>query len=131
MDALFLDPKTHTKIDEFGGANIFFIKGNTYITPNSNTILKSITNDSLIQFAIEMGLKIERRDVLLEELTTFEEAAACGTAASVSPIGAITYRDKTIHISEKMGPITAKLRLKLLQTQYGDIDDSFGFVHII
>jgi branched-chain amino acid aminotransferase len=131
MDALFLDPKTHTKIDEFGGANIFFIKHNTYITPKSQTILKSITNDSLMIFAASLGLQIETRDVLLEELDTFEEAAACGTAASVSPIGSITYRDKEYIFSHTIGHYTKQLRMMLLQTQYGDIDDTFNMTYIL
>ena len=131
MDALFLDPKTNTKIDEFGGANIFFIKDHTYITPDSPTILKSITNDSLIQFAALRGLKIEKRDVYITELHTFSEAAACGTAASVSPIGSITYNKEVIHISDTIGPITKQLRLDLLETQYGDKEDTLGFVYFV
>lgn len=130
-DALFLDPLTHTKIDEFGGANIFFIKDNTYITPASNTILKSITNDSLMHFATLLGLKVERRDVLLSELNTFEEAGACGTAASVSPIGSLTYRGQKIVYGEKIGPKTKLLKTMLLETQYGQIKDTLSFTHII
>lgn len=131
MDALFLDPLTHTKIDEFGGANIFFIKNQTFITPNSQTILKSITNDSLMTFARSLGLKVEQRDILIEELASFEEAGACGTAASVSPIGSITYRDKVYTFSKTIGFYTKQLRMMLLQTQYGEIDDPFNFTYIL
>ena len=130
-DALFLDPLTHTKIDEFGGANIFFIKDNTFITPSSNTILKSITNDALIQYASLLGLKVEKRDVLLSELDTFEEAGACGTAASVSPIGSLTYRGQKIIYGHSIGPKTKLLKTMLLETQYGQREDTLSFTHIV
>jgi branched-chain amino acid aminotransferase len=58
-------------------ANFFGIKDNTYITPKSESILPSITNKSLMQLAEDMGMKVERRPFLEEELATFEEAGAC------------------------------------------------------
>jgi len=83
---LYLDAKEKKYIDECGPANFFGIKDNTYITPKSTSILPSITNKSLMQLAEDMGLKVERRIVAEEELATFEEAGACGTAAVISPI---------------------------------------------
>jgi len=73
-------------IDECGAANFFGIKNNTYVTPRSTSILPSITNKSLMVLAEEIGLKVERRHIPVEELATFEEAGACGTAAVISPI---------------------------------------------
>jgi len=73
-------------IDECGAANFFGIKNNTYVTPQSTSILPSITNKSLMVLAEEIGLKVERRHIPVEELATFEEAGACGTAAVISPI---------------------------------------------
>lgn len=78
---LYLDAREKKYIDECGPANFFGIKGNSYITPKSESILPSITNKSLIQLAEEIGLTVERRPILVEELSTFEEAGACGTAA--------------------------------------------------
>ncbi len=71
-------------MDECGAANFFGIKNNTYVTPKSTSILPSITNKSLMQLAEDLGLKVERRQIPEEELETFEEAGACGTAAVIS-----------------------------------------------
>ncbi len=87
---VFLDAKEKKYIDECGPANFFGIKGNTYVTPDSPSILPSITNKSLIQLAEDMGLKTERRKIPVEELDSFDEAGACGTAAVISPIKSIS-----------------------------------------
>ena len=76
--------------------NFFGIKDNTYITPKSTSILPSITNKSLMQLAEDMGMKVERRPVPEEELLTFEEAGACGTAAVISPIERIDDVGRTV-----------------------------------
>lgn len=82
---LYLDPKEKKYLDECGAANFFGIRENTYITPGSPSILPSITNMSLRELAGDLGLKVEQRHIGLEELGTFEEAGACGTAAVISP----------------------------------------------
>ena len=82
----YLDAKEKKYIDECGAANFFGIKNNTYVTPKSTSILPSITNKSLMQLAEDMGMTVERRQIPEEELATFEEAGACGTAAVISPI---------------------------------------------
>ena len=132
---LYLDPLTHTKIDEFGSSNFFGIKNNTYITPLSSSILPSITNRSLMQLAEDMGLKVERRPVPEEELATFEEAGACGTAAVISPIQRIDdlENNKSYVISKdgKPGPISTRLYNKLRAIQYGDEPDVHGWVTVI
>ena len=86
---LYLDPKEKKYLDECGPANFYAIKGNSYITPASESILPSITNDSLMQLARDFGMEVERRHVPVEEIPTFDEAAACGTAAVCSPVGEI------------------------------------------
>ena len=83
---LYLDPKEKKYLDECGPANFFGIRGNSYITPQSHSILPSITNKSLQQLAEDMGLTVERRPVPFEEIATFDEAAECGTAAVIAPI---------------------------------------------
>ncbi|KXB35427.1 branched-chain-amino-acid transaminase [Bacteroidales bacterium KA00251] len=132
---LFLDAKEKKYIDECGPANFFGIRDNTYITPESTSILPSITNKSLIQLAKDMGLKVERRHVPEEELATFEEAGACGTAAVISPILRIDDLDenKSYVISKdgKPGPISEKLYHKLRAIQYGDEEDPYGWVTIL
>jgi len=132
---LYLDAKEKKYIDECGPANFFGIKNNTYITPQSTSILPSITNKSLMQLAEEMGLTVERRPVPEEELATFEEAGACGTAAVISPILRIDdiSENKTYVFSKdgKAGPISEKLYHKLRAIQYGDEPDKYGWLTIV
>ncbi|HPX75033.1 MAG TPA: branched-chain amino acid aminotransferase [Bacteroidales bacterium] len=132
---MYLDAKEKKYIDEIGAANFFAIKNNTYITPKSTSILPSITNKSLEQLAAHLGYKVERRPVAFDELSSFEEVGACGTAAVISPIGEIKDldEDKTYTYCKdgKAGPVSTKLYETLVGIQYGDIEDPFGWVTIL
>lgn len=132
---LYLDSREKKYIDECGPANFFGIKNNTYITPESQSILPSITNKSLIQLAQDLGLKTERRPVPYEELSTFEEAGQCGTAAVISPVGRIDDLDNnqsfTYTKDGNPGPISTKLYNKLRAIQYGDEPDTHGWITIL
>jgi len=131
----YLDAREKKYIDECGAANFFGIKNNTYITPKSESILPSITNKSLMQLAESMGMTVERRAVPVEELATFEEAGACGTAAVISPIERIDDLDKNVSYvfskDGKPGKVSEKLYNKLRAIQYGDEPDTFGWVTVI
>ncbi len=133
--ALYLDAKEKKYIDECGPANFFGIKGNTYVTPESTSILPSITNNSLQQLALDMGMLVERRKIPVEELGEFDEAGACGTAAVISPISKILdpENNKIYSYSENgsAGPWSVKLYERLLGIQYGDVEDKFGWIEII
>jgi branched-chain amino acid aminotransferase len=133
--SIFLDAKEKKYIDECGPANFFGIKNNTYITPKSESILNSITNMSLIEVAGTLGIKAERRQVPVEELSEFSEAGACGTAAVISPIARIVDPDNNMIYSYckdgKPGPVTMKLYNKLVSIQYGDEPDEFGWISIV
>ena len=119
----YLDAKEKKYIDECGAANFFGIKNNTYVTPKSTSILPSITNESLMQLAEDMGMTVERRQIPEEELATFEEAGACGTAAVISPIERIDDLEnkKSYIISKdgKPGPVCTQLYHHLRNIQYG------------
>ena len=132
---LYLDPKEKKYLDECGAANFFAIKDNTYITPASESILPSITNMSLCQIAEDLGLKVDRRPIRLEELETFEEASACGTAAVCSPICQIddidTGKSYTFGKADEAGPITTKLYDHLRGIQNGDMEDTHGWCDIL
>ena len=132
---LYLDPKEKKYIDECGPANFFGIKGNSYITPASGSILPSITNKSLMQLAEKMGLTVERRPVSFEEIATFDEAAECGTAAVITPLSQIDDIDENkqyiISKDGNVGPVCEKLYNKLRAIQYGDEPDEFGWVTVI
>lgn len=132
---LYLDPKEKKYIDEGGPANFFGIKNNTYITPASSSILPSITNMSLMQLAKDLGYAVEKRQVPEEELSTFEEAGICGTAAVISPVERIddVEENKTYQFSKdgKAGPISTLLYNTLKAIQCGDQPDSHGWVTIV
>lgn len=132
---MYLDCVEKKYIDEIGAANFFGIKDKTYITPKSSSILASITNMSLITLAQDMGLKVDRRPVPVEELETFEEVGACGTAAVISPIGEVNDLDKgkvyKFCKDGKPGPISKKLYDTLVGIQYGDVDDKHGWITVI
>lgn len=130
---LYLDPATKTNIEEAGAANFFGIKGNEYITPNSASILPSITNMSLMQLASDMGMSVQRRAIPLEELADFDEASACGTAAVISRIAKIddVQNGKTYEFPIKDGSVSTKLRQTLQGIQLGDINDKYGWVSFV
>ncbi len=131
----YLDAKEKKYIDEAGAANFFGIKNNTYITPKSTSILPSITNDSLMTLARDLGLKVEQRQIPIEELETMEEAGACGTAAVISPIARIDDLDekKSYVFSKdgKPGPVSEKLYNKLRNIQYGEEPDTHNWITIL
>ena len=137
---LYLDPATKTYIDEFNSSNFFAIKGNTYITPKSDSILPSITNKSLEEAARYLGMEVERRPVPVEELSTFEEAGECGTAVVITPVYQID--DKPALESEQVtsyrfgspdscGEKSLKLYKFITGIQYGEIEDPFGWCRFV
>ena len=128
---LYLDPKEKKYLDECGPANFYAIKDGAYITPASDSILPSITNDSLMQLAADMGLKVERRHIAVEEIPSFSEAAACGTAAVCSPVGEIddidTGEKHIISKDGKPGPVTQRLYDTLNGIRLGEIEDTHNW----
>ncbi|MCD4679321.1 MAG: branched-chain amino acid aminotransferase [Bacteroidales bacterium] len=132
---LFLDSKEQKYLDEAGPANFFAIKGNTYVTPKSDSILPSITNMSLMTLAEDMGYKVERRPITADELSEFDEVGACGTAAVISPIKLINDRDtgKNYEYCKdgKAGPVSTKLYNRLKAIQEGTAEDKFGWNYIV
>lgn len=133
-EVLYLDAREKKYIDESGPANFFAITAeDQYITPESGSILASITNKSLIALAQEMGLRPQRRPVAVEELLGFREAGCCGTAAVITPVGSITWRDRKIVYSQDghPGPRCAELYDKLRAVQVGDAPDTYGWLRRI
>ena len=133
---MYLDSATRTKVEETGGANFIFItKDGTFVTPKSDSILPSITRRSLMVVAEKyLGLKVEHREVLFDEVKDFAECGLCGTAAVISPVGKIVDHGKEICFPsgmDEMGPVTKKLRDTLTGIQMGHIDGPDGWVHEI
>ena len=140
-ECMFTDAKTHKYIDECTASNFIGIrrlgdeaKGEKleYLTPRSSAILPSITNDSLMILAREMGIKVTRRRIRVEELTDMQEAAACGTACVISPITKVLDPDKdvTFHFGEP-GPILTQLYKALQDIQYGRAEDKHGWCTVV
>lgn len=132
---LYLDPREKKYLDECGPANFFAIKDGKYITPESESILPSVTNDSLKQLARDMGIEVECRHILLEELDDITEAAACGTAAVASPVAEIddldTGKKYVVSTNGEAGPVTTALYNKLRAIQLGEEDDIHGWNTIV
>lgn len=132
---LYLDAREKKYIDECGAANFFMIKDNIYATPESKSILPSITNKSLMKLAEDMGMKVERRKIAVEELADFDEVGACGTAAVITPISMIddydTGKSYIFTKDDKPGKVCEKLYNTLRGIQYGEIEDPYGWTTII
>ena len=133
---MYLDPATRTKVEETGGANFIFVtKDGKVVTPKSDSILPSITRRSLIHVAKEyLGLEVEEREVLFDEVKDFAECGLCGTAAVISPVGKIVNHGEEICLPsgmEKMGPTTQKLYDTLTGIQMGKIEAPKGWIYTV
>lgn len=130
---LYPDSATRTKVEETGGANIIFIKGNTFITVKSPSILPSVTRRSLEYVAEHyLGMTVEEREIPLTELPEFEEAGLCGTAAVISPVGSINNHGREILLPsgmDQMGPKIQKLYDTLTGIQMGTIEAPEGWIY--
>jgi branched-chain amino acid aminotransferase len=114
---------------------MFFMIGDELITsPLTGSILPGVTRDSVIRLAGSWGVKVSERRLAMDEIVaaiadgTMREAFASGTAAIVSPVGQIYYRG-TEHLINggKTGALTERLYNEILQIQYGQKDDPFGW----
>ncbi len=134
---LWLDAAEHRFIEEVGAMNIFFVLDGKLVTPRLNgSILPGVTRDSVLQLAGQLGLKTEERAISIDEviggITTgsITEIFGSGTAASISPVGSLKYRDRDYVVANrKVGPISQKLYDTLMGVQYGDIPDPFNWIH--
>ena len=133
---MYLDPATRTKVEETGGANFLFVtKDGKVVTPKSDSILPSITRSSLVHVAKEyLGLEVEEREVLFDEVKDFAECGLCGTAAVISPVGKIVDHGKEICLPsgmDEMGPVTKKLYETLTGIQMGRIEAPKGWIYTV
>lgn len=133
---MYLDASTRTKVEETGGANFIFVtKDGKVVTPQSDSILPSITRRSLVSIARDyLGLEVEERAVTLEEVKDFAECGLCGTAAVISPVGKIYNHGEEICFPsgmDEMGPVTKKLYDTLTGVQMGRIEAPEGWIKVI
>lgn len=131
---LYLDAKEHRYVEEFATSNFVGISSDgAYVTPKSPSILPSITNLTLMQLARDMGLDVQVRPVLFDEIKDLAEVGACGTAVVVTPVCEITRGEQVIQTGagEGCGPVLLKLYESVQAIQYGEAPDPHGWCYEI
>ncbi|MCJ1357491.1 MAG: hypothetical protein MMC33_007487 [Icmadophila ericetorum] len=137
---LHLDSKTRSEIDEFTTSGFIGVKVNgenvTLVVPDSKSALKSITSESACEIAATFGWAVERRRVPYEELASFTEVIAAGTAAALVPIKSISMRSKQEKLlyrcgSDDPGPTVTRLLKTLQGIQMGTVQDMFGWLEYV
>lgn len=132
---LWLDGIEQKYIDEVGTMNVFFKINNEIITPQLNgSILDGVTRDSAITLLKDFGYKVTERKIALEELLEaqekgeLEEAFGTGTAAVISPIGAMHHNGADLILGDgNVGPLAQKLYDTLTGIQTGKVEDKFAW----
>jgi len=128
---LYLDPVKRKYIEEFNTSNFVGIKNGIYVTPNSASILTSITNMSLMEIAEDIGLRVEKRRIeYSKEIDTFEEVGAVGTAVVITPISSCTYRGHKVSFNPKCETLM-KIYKKTLAIQFGEERDEHNWMREI
>ena len=133
---LWLDGVERKYIEEVGAMNVMFKINGEIVTPElSGSILPGVTRKSCIELLKAKGYNVSERLLSIDELEaamdngTLEEAWGCGTAAVISPIGKLAYKDKVITINEgKIGEVTQMLYDTLTGIQWGKIEDSLNWI---
>eukprot|EP00184_Porphyridium_aerugineum_P006460 CAMPEP_0184693440 /NCGR_PEP_ID=MMETSP0313-20130426/1665_1 /TAXON_ID=2792 /ORGANISM="Porphyridium aerugineum, Strain SAG 1380-2" /LENGTH=430 /DNA_ID=CAMNT_0027151523 /DNA_START=294 /DNA_END=1586 /DNA_ORIENTATION=+ len=125
---LYLDAQSKQFVEEFSASNFIGIKyrSNSYVTPDSNSVLPSITNDSLMKVAKEHGMSVERRKIHIDELEDFDEVGAVGTGVIVTPIRSLTFMNSIYSYSET-NPVLQSLTSELQKIQNGEEEDEYDW----
>jgi len=136
---LWLDAKERRYVEEVGTMNIFFKIGDEIITaPLAGSILPGVTRDSVIEILRDWGMNIVERPLGIDEVVAAQQEGALkevfgsGTAAIVSPVGEICYKDQVYKIGDgQTGALSQKLYDTILDIQYGKAEDKFGWTERI
>lgn len=136
---LWLDGREQRYVEEVGSMNMFFVYGDTIVTAALNgSILSGITRDSILKLAVSLGYRVEERSIEINELMAdirsgkVTEAFGSGTAAVVSPVGKLCFKDEVVQLSgDRVGAVTQKLYDTLTGIQTGKIKDEFGWVRFV
>ncbi|MBY3554500.1 branched-chain amino acid aminotransferase [Modestobacter lapidis] len=138
---VWLDAVEKRYVEEMGGMNLFFVLGSgedaELVTPElTGTLLPGITRESLITVARELGHPVTERRISVDEWRSgvadgsITETFACGTAAVITPVGAVKARTGDFAIGNgEPGPLTMQLRAHLLDVQHGRLPDTHGWLH--
>ena len=133
---LWLDGIERRYIEEVGAMNMFFAYGNSVVTaPLEGSILNGITRNSVVSLAEELGFSLEERKVDIDTIMAdilsgkITEAFGSGTAAVITPVGALCYKGQNISIGNGgVGALTQRLYGILTGIQTGHLPDRFGWV---
>ena len=136
---LWLDGVHHKYLDEVGTMNIMVKIGDEIVTPPLNgSILAGVTRDSILSLMRSWGLKVSERQISIDEVLeagangTLSEMWGTGTAAVVSPVGELGYKDRRITINGgKTGALTQKLYDAIVAIQYGQTNDAQGWTQVV
>src|SRR5512146_1587314 len=136
---LWLDGVHKRFIEEVGAMNMLFAYGNRVVTaPLTGSILNGVTRDSVLKLAGSLGFTVEERQIDVNELVAdiragkVTEAFGSGTAAVITPVGHLSYKDEMYQVGDGgVGPLTQKLYDTLTGIQYGNVPDSFGWIRKI
>jgi len=135
---LWLDAKELKYIEEVGSMNIFFVIDNKVITSElTGAILEGVTRDSVLKLAPSLGYEVEERKISIDEIIGASQSGAltecfgCGTAAIISPVSELLYKDQVIKVSDGVGPVSQMLFDNLLGIQTGLVEDKFGWTVIV
>jgi len=136
---IWLDAVERKYIEEIGAMNVMFVKNGKIITPKlTGSILRGITRDSILQMSKDLNLETEEMDISIDEIIegiqngSVTEAFGVGTAAVVSPIGELMYKNKIYTINkEEAGQISKQLFKTLTDIQWGRTEDKYGWTDII
>jgi len=133
---LWLDGVEQKYIEEVGAMNIFFVIGDEIVTPKLNgSILPGITRNSVVELGKSWGLNVSERKISIDEVLqahragTLKEVFGSGTAAVISPVGEIKYRDELSTIGDgSVGTLSQRFYDSLTDIQYGVTEDPFGWI---
>ena len=133
---LWLDAKEHKYVEEAGAMNIFFVIENKLVTPKcSGNILEGVTRKSILRLAQDLGIEVEERAVSICEIMNgieqqkVTEIFSTGTAVVITPVNRLHYKGKEYNLkNEGVGQWTQSLYKKLTDIQYGETEDTYGWV---
>lgn len=133
---LWTDAFEHKYVQECGTMNVFFIIGDKAITPDlqEGTILAGVTRDSAMVILEEMGFTVEERHINIDEITeayrsgTLREVFGTGTAATISLIKELRYKDFTMEFDVNNWKVTPELKQKMNEIRYGLVPDRHGWL---
>ena len=136
---MWLDGVERKYIEEIGTSNAFFVIDGTVVTPPlTGSILPGITRDSCLQLLRKWGIPCEERPVAIDEVMAaaregrLNESFASGTAAVISPVGELTYKDESVVINNnEIGPLSQRLYDRLTAIQWGKEPDDMDWVRVI